>query len=433
MKKSYIITAALVLLVVLVAVGFFTKDSIVNLIDARKSGTTAPEKININTEDYMDILKGSVDNSEPIIPTDIDGIFYTLKKDGTVSFFQIEGTQIVQIPESGSYSVSVDCTNQNIPATVHYYEKDGKITGYGLFTPENSDADVYIYDYAFFKLMNLPDSYYADNSYLLLVDTTKEDIYSLNKVYEENFRFNTESGSTKNILSNDNRAFDETGAFRADYAMLTEDAVKKCGENLLFFSARQYHLYTKDKNMDLYMAGGSGNNKDNNRYIQNIADFWYSFDKDGNVTVLKRSGESGFNLVSFDGENETVIKEFSGIYEDNFLRSGDWLLNKTDYKMYNLVTGEEKTLKIANANNFIVDIFEIRDKNVFLRGASEGIAAIAVGDIDTGARCYYNPMFSGIFSPIILSDGGVCVSVSSDMQGSSYSVKIFGQKTASEG
>lgn len=425
MKKSYIITAALVLLVVLAVVGFFTKDNIADSIERRRSGTTAPQAVDVNTEDYLNILKGSVDNSEPLMPTDIEGVYYTMKKDGTVSFFKIDGTQIVQIPESGSYNITVSCTKQQIPATVHYYEADGKITGYGLFTTENSDAEVYIYEYAFFRLMNLPDSYYDDGDYLLLIDTTKEDIYSVNKVYEENFRFDSAGGNTKNILSNDNRAFDATGAFRADYAMLTEDAVKKCGEKLLFFSARQYHLFTDDNNMDIYMAGGSGNNKDNNRYIQDVVDFWFGFDNGGRVVCLKRSGESGFNVVAFDGSEETVVKEFSGNFSDNYLRSGDWLLNKKSYEMYNLLSGETKTLKIANANNFIVDIFEINGENIFLRGASEGIAAIAAGNIENGCKCYYNAMFSGIFSPSVQADGSVVVSVASDLQGSSYSVKIF--------
>ena len=64
-------------------------------------------------------------------------------------------------------------------------------------------------------------------------------------------------------------------------------------------------------------------------------------------------------------------------------------------------------------------------KTVFLRGVSEGEAAFALGTVEGGARCFYNDMFAGIFSPMVLKDGGVMMSVAADAKGSSYSIKIF--------
>ncbi|MBR1810425.1 MAG: hypothetical protein IJ766_02090 [Clostridia bacterium] len=426
MKKGYIITAVALLLVVCFAVGFVMRDSIGNILHrGDPEGTTAPPPVHTDADDYMAILRGSVDYSEPIMKTDIDGIYYTMTKTGEVSFFKVNGDQISEIAPSGVYDVSVTCTNQQIPARVYYYTAgDGVVTGYGLFTTDSSDAQVYIYDYAFFKLSNLPDAYASSGAYLLLVDTTKEDFYSNNKVYEEDFRYYPNSGETSYILSVDNRAFDTTGAFRADYAMLTDNAVKRCGENFLFFSARQYHLFTKDNNMDIYMAGGSGNNRDNNRYIEDVVDFWFSYDANG-VLALQRNGEDGFNLISYDGGTETVVKEFKGNYAENYIRSGDWLLDKNTFALYDLNTGASKTLKLENTNQFIADIFVTDGNVVFLRGASEGIAAVAIGTVDGGAVCYYNDMFSGIFSPMILRDGSVMMSVAADKEGSAYSIKIF--------
>ena len=426
MKKSYVVTAVLILVAVCLAVAYVMRDNITGLFKKPgDDGTTAPAPVQVDYEAYTALLKGSVDNAEPIMKTDIDGVYFTMSKKGDVKFYTVDGMTIAQQPESGSFDITVNCTEQHIPAKIHCYTApDGRITGYGLFTAESSDAEVYIYDYAFFKLTALPESYAADNSYMVLVDTTKEDFYSNDKVYEENFRFNTESGEANNILSTDNRGFDDIGAFRGDYTMLTDAAVERCGENLLFFSARQYHLYSKDHTMDLYMAGGSGNNRDNNRYIQNVADFWFAFDSEGRVMALQKNGE-GFDLIAYDGKEPAVLKSFADGYE-NFIRSGDYLFNKNTFEIVHLTDGSVKKLNVANANKFTPDLFVTDGKTVFLRGVSEGEAAFAVGTIEGGASCYYNDMFAGIFSPMILRDGGVMMSVAADAQGSSYSIKIFG-------
>lgn len=425
MKKSYIIIAVLALVLVLCLAGFFLRGEISEGVHHLTSGTTAPPPVESDADDYVGAVKGSVDNAEPLLKSTIDDLYFTVSRSGEVAFFRVNGTTIEQVPETGAYDVTVKCTEQKIPATVHYYtDENGKTAGYGLFTTENSDAEVYIYDYAFFCLMDLPEAYADSHSYLLLVDTTKEDFYTAEKVYEENFTYSVDDGSAEPILSNDNRAFDETGAFRADYAMLTEDAVKLCGEHFLFFSSRQYHLFTKDHNMDLYMAGGSGNNRDNNRYIQDLVDFYYRFDEQGRVVCLKRT-EAGFSVIAYDGETETVMKEFSGDFAENYLRCGDWLLNRQTLELTNILSGETKNLKVTNANQFVPDLFALNGSHVFLRGVSEGKAVIALGDVETGCRTYYNDSFSGIFAPIALPDGNILVNTALDAEGSRYSVKIF--------
>ena len=426
MKKSYIITAVVVLLVVLVLVGVFLRDDIARLVGG-DAGTTAPMAVDLDEESYVSMVKGSVDNAEPMMKTDIDNLYYTMSREGEVSFFRVEGTQIQQVAATGSYEVTVNCTEENIPATVYYYQTgDGQIAGYGLFTTEMSDADVQIYEYAFFRLMNLPASYAEDGAYMLMVDTTKEDFYSNDKVYEENMIFYTDSGDTEYLLSNNNRAFDTTGAYRADYAMLTEDAVKKCGERFLFFSSRQYHLYTSSNQMDIYMADGSGNNEDNDRYIQDVVDFYFSFDESGRVVCLQRNGETGFNVIAFSDGETTVLKEFEGDYSENYLRSGDWLLNKNTLEVYHIMTGESHTLSLSGTSGFVPDLFETDGSHIFMRGVSANAAAIVLGSMDGACGCYHNEIFSRVFAPAVLTDGSVMVSVAADDAGSSYSIKIFG-------
>ncbi len=424
MKKSYVVAAALLLVAVVLAGVYVMRDKIGGIFRGGSEGTTAPPAVEENEDAYLSILQGSVENAVPIMKTDIDGVYYTMSKDGEVKFYTVDGTTIAQQSESDAFDVTVVCTEQKIPAKIHCYtSKDGQITGYGLFTTDSSDAEVYIYDYAFFKLSALPDAYGAEDSYLVLVDTTKEDFYSNNKVYEENFRFNTSSGEAKNILSTDNRAFDDVGAYRGDYTMLTDDAVKRCGENFLFFSSRQYHLYSKSHMADIYMAGGSGNNRDNNRYIEDVVDLWFAFDAEGRVLALQRKGD-GFDLIAYDGKEATVVRSFSDSY-DNYIRSGDYIISKETFTVYGLTDGSEKVLSVENANRFVADLFVTDGEHVFLRGVSEGKAAFALGTVTDGAACYYNNKFAGIFSPMILSDGAAMMSVSADAEGSAYSIMLL--------
>ena len=89
------------------------------------------------------------------------------------------------------------------------------------------------------------------------IDTDKEDFYKNDKVYEDS-SFTTLKGHNKSYLYIMNRAIDDRGAGRADYAMMTDEVIKdKSGNSILFFSARHYHLYDTAKTLDIFKSGGS--------------------------------------------------------------------------------------------------------------------------------------------------------------------------------
>ena len=133
--------------------------------------------------------------------------------------------------------------------------------------------------------------------------------------------------------------------------------------------------------------------------------------------------------ASSDGET-TVLKEFEGDYSENYLRSGDWLLNKNTLEVYHIMTGESHTLSLSGTSGFVPDLFETDGSHIFMRGVSANAAAIVLGSMDGTCGCYHNEIFSRVFAPAVLTDGSVMVSVAADDAGSSYSIKIFGVRAA---
>lgn len=70
----------------------------------------------------------------PPLLTDIPNIFYTVNpKNGDVSFFEYSPTGLN--PYGGevfSVEKTVTCSHQDIPVTLSYIEKDGKVAGYEI-------------------------------------------------------------------------------------------------------------------------------------------------------------------------------------------------------------------------------------------------------------------------------------------------------------
>ena len=65
---------------------------------------------------------------------------------------------------------------------------------------------------------------------------------------------------------------------------------------------------------------------------------------DGNDVVFLRKTSAGFDAVRKSGDQETVIKSFYGKMTTTYVQSGEYILNKNDGTLYNMITGEEKTL-----------------------------------------------------------------------------------------
>ncbi len=81
--------------------------------------------------------------------------------------------------------VTVSLSGQQIPAKIYYVERDGVLTGYGVYTARSAQTPVYIYDFVMLRVANIPISYAADGKCLLLLHTDAQKVYTDNVVWEE--------------------------------------------------------------------------------------------------------------------------------------------------------------------------------------------------------------------------------------------------------
>ena len=426
MKKSYIVAIAIALVVVIVGGLFIVKKT--------NNGETAVETTTeeyspiagIDSEAYTTLVLSEKSTNTPILKTSISGIFYTMTTDGAVTFFKLENSEMTEIEKTGEYDVTVTCAYQDLTAKVAYYtdEESEKTVGYGLFVASD-DPDVLIYEYAFFYLTDLPESFAKSNNMLILVDTDKEDFYSSDKVYEEPFYYNTSSGAATRFLSADNRAIDDRGAPRYDYCMLTEETVENCSDEILFFSARHYRLFSTEGKLDIMQSGSWGNNTDNVRYIEDTVGFYAMNEEDG-VHYFART-ENGFELRSWDGENDPVtIHEFYGDFYEDYILSDGYLLAKADMQIYNLATGKRTDITAANGIKFEVDLFAAGDDgSYFIRGrADTQYVAVVIGTAGSTGTLYLNDSFKYIISPEICGEN-ILLNFANDDEGTSYTFRVW--------
>ena len=279
----------------------------------------------------------------PYLKTDIDGLFYTMSPEGEVTFFKYSDGFFNAVESGGSYSVSVNLSETTVKAEVTWVKSDGHLTGYGLYSAPNGSYA--LYPYVFFHMMEFGSKYDGNSgAYVLLADTTADDMYVNDKVYEEPFLYYTGSGNTERYLSEANRTAGYTGAKRSDYSMLTEALVSDARNYQLFLSGRNYG--DLDVRVDLMREGGSGNNVDNIVIASNILGNWAKHTDSGNVRYLVKNGTSVEEReYSYSDGAAKTVKTFENVSENDILISNDTLLVKSTGYTYGLLSGKEITLK----------------------------------------------------------------------------------------
>ena len=367
----------------------------------------------------------------PLLATDVENVFYTMSTTGEVRFFTVKDAEIENIKGVESFDVTVTCSGQALPVTIYYTEVDGKTLGYGLFTNE-SHPEVFLYDYAFFKLTGQFDAYDSKSELLLLADIEKDRFYDENKVYSESF-YLYEDHSTKNFLNEDQRIVDLNARLRADYKMFTDDILHQEAGKILFFSSRFYNDYGHSEKVDIFISGGSGENVDNNRYVTDIAslNFWNT--DDGIVYFADKEIEeeddeaavSAFSLMSYDGSEKTEVISFEGSLKEEFIISGSHLLNISTGNIYNVLTGEMKTFDYSEFEvSFEPDLFKVSENGriCVLRGKSNlGKPSLGIMDMKTGkVMTFTENVFGHIASIQVLNDGTIVLSLAASESAETY-------------
>ena len=419
-----------ILLAVLTVFAVITVTGVVDInkmIKEREEAETSGDAPKNSLEDTFTTYS---DAGYPLMETDIDNVFYAMSKTGDVSFFKAQNGKIEKLSDVGVFDVTVTCSGQELPATIHYVEIDGKTAGYGLFTNENH-PDVFLYEYAFFKVTDQFDGYDSKSKLLLLADTEKARFYDENKVYSESF-YLYDSKETKNFLNEDQRIVDLNAKLRADYKMFTDDILHQTEDKILFFSSRFYNDYGHSEQVDIFISGGYGENVDNNRYILDVAslDFWET--EDGiRYFALKEADDtdtaavSSFALMNYKDSKSEEIITFEGSLKEDFIISGTKLFNIRTGDIYDVVTGKSVKLDYNKFNtSFTPDLFKAGEdgKYCLVRGKSNlGKPSLGIIDIETGETyTYTDNVFGHIASMQTLSDGTIILSLAAGESAESY-------------
>lgn len=426
-KKSYLVIGAILLIVLGVFVFLLVRGGGI----FNPEGTTEDDEP-VDTESYLSLVKHEGEVKTPVFQSDVENIYYTVSTKGEVSFFEYENQKLSKVEASGSYDITVTLSHQRIPATVHYYKTETAITGFGLFTSEISEADVLHYEYAYFRLMNLPSIFAKTSSYLLLVDTKKEDFLKNDKVFEEILSYNSSTGVSSKILYDANRGIDDRGAYRNGYHLITIDSLNDINQYLHFFSARHYHLEGDGRKIDIFRSGYAGhNNQDNSRRALDVADYYSRSTENGNGFYFLKNKENGFDLTlntKLQSEDDEVIHSFSGNYDEDYLRYGKYLLEKSSYKITDLETLEEFSLSFKGQSGLKADLFAVDEASgkVFIRGISRNTGAILLADMNTGnGEIYHNEQFLYLINPLACEDGSFLASIANGAENSSYKYVVF--------
>lgn len=282
------------------------------------------------SSDLESILVTRKITSIPYMPTGIDSVVYTADAAGNVVYYTFDGKEFTELAPTGTMHVDVSLSGQKIPADIPYVERDGALTGFGVFMQDGSDADVYIHNFVMFKICNLPTACAQNGKCLLLLHTDRTQTYTLDPVWEEAYVLDRSTGATTRFLDSGNPSLDASGAQRTDFGMLTDEALTADTASIPFLSGRAYDRQENGETpVDIYLK------KDLRPVsaVQNVADK-YVKPLSGGGFVFLRNTEGGFESFKYENGKESRISTFYAHLGTSFMRNGDYLLSKEDGRIY---------------------------------------------------------------------------------------------------
>lgn len=421
MAKKYKVILS-VLLVVLIAVAGVVVSGVFD-VNRRAERPTPSGDGNAVKAKYTDVFTADTGVALPLLKTTLDGVYYTMSKEGDVAFYALQNGALTRLNETGSYELKAECSSQELPAVIHYIERDGGYYGCGLFT-NLLYPDVLLYDYGFFQVTDMFPGFSGDR--LLMIDVNSERFYSNEKVFSEIFRLDSDNDATP-FLSENQRTVDINARMKTDFKMFT-NAILDQGDrgNVLFFSGRYYVDYAESGKLDIFTSGGEEENTDNVRYAVDISAPYFWRTDDGTL-FFRNNDEGGFDLRTLASANadSSVVKSFEGDLNADYLVDGHYLLNRATGEIYDVLADETRTVPYDSfREGFKPDQFVISSNGRFalLRGANtDNVAALAVADLTAGTVTSFTDEIFGFYAGAVVTDEGeVVVSVASGESGTSF-------------
>lgn len=305
-----------------------------NSVDTEEE-TNITESENISALSASDAVSSRTMYDGPMLKTDIDNVLLSVHPSGIFTFYENINGKLTECPDTQTMEISAECSHQTLPATLYYLERNGIFTGFGLFTTSIRTEDVRLFDYAFFRVMNMPSGY-GDGKHLLMVDFDGKDFGLSDKTYSELFSFDKETGKAAKLTGDNGRTVDKFGRLRSDWAQLN-DALIEFSADRLYLSGRNYLL--DSTKADLLFIEGNTKTKPTwkssgiyENYMNCIGDKLY---------YVKETDE-GFEVFSMTTDGtETKTVAFSGSVND-YLFCGDYILNKNNLVLKRISTDENK-------------------------------------------------------------------------------------------
>jgi len=324
-------------------------------IVTRKAEAPAPaeeeEKVySYSASEYGSAAPFADESGKIYLPAGIDGYYYTADLKNNIEFYQYTSAGfLAAAPEVKTASVKLSASGQSIPVKVRYISVDGVNTGVGVFTAD-MDKSVKYYDYAFVHLIKKPEGY--GGGYLLLADYTKEDFYKTDKVYNDIFEYDMKASSVSLKLSQNTRLIDSNATYKQSWDMMTDEFAANIGKLKYFLSSRYYTEAEMCKRTDVMTYSGDYRP---GIAVKDIVGTWFVSDDAGNH-YIKADGDGFKAVTAKDGKSAKEIK-FDGDYFTGYLRSGNWLFNKSSGEAVNLLTGD--SAKFTGADFASADVFSI--------------------------------------------------------------------------
>lgn len=270
-----------------------------------------------------------------LVQSDIPDVFFGFSTDYKLQYYQYRDNKMVPVQSTGKVTANVDMGNQTLPVTIEYVQLGGEVFGIGLFKSDEN-SQVYFYDMVVFKLTNLPDAYASEGKALLLASTGNSALTGNDILWNESFTIDLKSGETSRFLKIINRTIDMTGAGVKDFCMLSKEGYNAASQIIPFISSREYQ--SGSGKQDIFIKDGS---KESLFASDVYGKFLIS---DGKSVIYMKKTTTGFDVIRKTGDSEETVRSFYGFMNSEYLNSGEYILGKNDGKLYNLKTGEEKTL-----------------------------------------------------------------------------------------
>lgn len=327
-----------------------------------------------NSESAENVTPQKLMTEYPLIQSDFDNIFYCLKPDGTVEFYEFGEDMLSKYSgEVNTVELSPSLTYYNVPVTVYYIEVEGKTLGYGLFTTENSDAKVNLYSYAFAKLVDAPVVYGLDGK-LLLISTNPDEVYSADKVYTEAFDVDIDTKKCSPLTAQRDRNADKTGRLSERWSMFTDSYLASVSKKAGMISGRLYNENTSV--FDVYDLNESLNTPE-------VKGTWgtYLRETENGALVYIKKTDDGFKSVEFIAEEkELAFIKSKAEGEKNLVFSGDWVYDLKAEKFTSLLTG--KTVEGKKLSDGVTG---------FCANDDGSKIAVAIADADSYTLAFVTP------------------------------------------